>query len=79
MALTANSQPSQTSHVESEQTLSARFQKLLTQLNTANTFVPEFIDGQWLALCVLGLIDVKNGQNVVRRGWMPLDTSSAAL
>ena len=39
MAPTADSQPSQTSHVESEQTTSVWFQKLLTQLNSC--VVPE--------------------------------------
>ena len=59
MAQTANSQPPQTSHVEWEQTLSARFQKLPTQLNTLNRFVPKLVrvslnasDGQQLAWCV---------------------------
>ena len=40
MAQTADSQPSQTSHAESEQTISA---KLPTQLNTPNRFVPDLI------------------------------------
>ena len=38
MAPTANSQPSQTSHVELEQTMSAWSQKLPTQLNTPDLF-----------------------------------------
>ena len=42
MAQTADSQPPQTSHVESEQT-SARLRKLPTQLNTPNVFVSDHV------------------------------------
>ena len=62
MAQTASSQLSQTLHVKSEQSLSARFQKLPAQLNTPNRFVPKLVrvspnalDGQQLAPCVSGL------------------------
>ena len=41
VAQTADSQPSQTLQVESEQMLSTWFQKLPTQQNTRNRFVPE--------------------------------------
>ena len=43
MAQTANSQRSQTLHVESEQTLSTQSQKLPTQLNTLNRFFSELV------------------------------------
>ena len=62
MAQMANSQPSQTSHVELEQMLSAQLQKLPPQLNTLKRLVPKLIrvapnasDGQWLARRVSGL------------------------
>ena len=63
MALMANSQPFQTSHVESKQTTSStRFQKLLMQQNTPNRFVPKLVrvslngsDIQWLGQCVPAL------------------------
>ena len=43
MAQTADSQPSQTLHVESEQTTSERLRKRPTQLNTPNIFVPDLV------------------------------------
>ena len=43
MAQTADSQPYLTSHLESEQTTSARLRKLQTQLNTPNRFVPDLV------------------------------------
>ena len=59
MAQTADSQPPQTLHVESEQTTSARLRKLPTQLNTLNRFVPDLVwvspyssDVQQLGQCV---------------------------
>ena len=62
MAQMANSQLSQTSQVELEQTLSTWSQKLPTQLNAPNRFVPKLVrvspnasDGQRLARCVSGL------------------------
>ena len=62
MAQTADSQPPQTLHVESEQTMSAGLGKLPTQLNTPNIFAPDFVqvspnasDVQWLGHCVPAL------------------------
>ena len=62
MAQTADSQPPQTSHVESEQTTSAWLWKLPAQLNTPNIFVPDLVrvspnssDIQRLGRCVLAL------------------------
>ena len=59
MAQTADSQPSLTLHVESEQKMSEWLRKLPTQLNTPNIFVPDLIrvspnasDVQWLGRCV---------------------------
>ena len=59
MAQTADRQPPQTLHVESDQTPSERLQKLPTQLNTANRFVPDLVrvspnasDFQQLGRCV---------------------------
>ena len=43
MAQTADSQPPQTSHVESEQTTSTWLRKLPKQLNTPNRFVPDLV------------------------------------
>ena len=61
MAQTANSQPPQTSHVESDQTTSARLRKLPTQLNTWNRFAlvrvsPNASDIQRLGRCVPAFI-----------------------
>ena len=71
MAQMGNSQTSQTLHVKSEQTLSAWFQKIPTQLNTPKRFVPELVqvspnasDGQQLALCVLGFRNFKDRSNL---------------
>ena len=62
MAETADSQPPQTSHIESEQTTSTGLRKLPTQLNTPNVFVPNLIrvspnasDVQRLGQCVPAL------------------------
>ena len=62
MAQTANSQPSQTLHVELEQTMSTRLRQLPTQLNTPNIFVPKLVgvspnasDVQQLGQCVPAL------------------------
>ena len=55
MAQIGNSHPSQILHVESEQMLSAWFQKLPAQLNTVSEIVrvsSNASDGQWLAQCV---------------------------
>ena len=59
MAQTADSQPLQTLHVESEQTTSAQLRKLPMQLNTPNIFVPDLVqvslnasDVHWLGRCV---------------------------
>ena len=43
MAQTSDSPPPQTLHVESKQTTSEQPQKLLTQLNTPNIFVPDLV------------------------------------
>ena len=43
MAQTADSQPSQTSHVELDQTTPERLRKLPMQLNTSNIFVPALV------------------------------------
>ena len=69
-AQTADSQPPQTSHVESEQTTSTRLLKLPTQLNTLNRFVPDLVrvspnasDVQWLGWCVPALREqIKDGR-----------------
>ena len=59
MAQTSDNKPPQTSHADLEQTASERLQKLPTQLNTPNIFVPDLVqvspnasDIQWLGRCV---------------------------
>ena len=59
MAQMADSQPPQTSHVESDQTMLERLRKLLTQLNTPNILVADLVrvspnasDVQRLGRCV---------------------------
>ena len=62
-----------TSYVESEQTTSARLQKLPTQLNTPNIFIPDLVrvspnasDVQWLGQCVpaFRLLNLSNQQSI---------------
>ena len=51
MVQTADSQPPQTSHAESDQTTSELLQKLPTQLNTPNILVANLVR-VWLGRCV---------------------------